>query len=118
MDADSYRTRGGIAVERSREELDPADAIEPIIEALDTRRGVLLASGVEQPGRYTRWDVGFVDPPLALVASGRDFQLTALNDRGRRLLPVLARGIGAECDGDDATGTVPVATERFAEEER
>ena len=39
-------------------------------------RAVLLASGVEQPGRYTRWDVGFVDPPLVLVARGRDFRLT------------------------------------------
>ena len=38
-------------------------AIEPVIDALDERRGVLLASSYEYPGRYTRWDMGFVDPP-------------------------------------------------------
>jgi len=47
---------------------------------------VLLASNYEYPGRYTRWDMGFVDPPLALIASGRAFRVEALNARGRVLL--------------------------------
>ena len=54
-------------------------AIEPILDALDARRGALLASSYEYPGRYTRWDMGFVDPPLALTARGRRFRAEALN---------------------------------------
>jgi anthranilate synthase len=118
MHADTYRTRGGVLVERSREEIAPRDAIVGIVSALDDRRGVVLASGVEQPGRYTRWDVGFVDPPLALTSRGREFRLTALNGRGRVLLPIVAAATGAACDGDEAVGQVRPPAASFAEEER
>jgi anthranilate synthase len=118
MQTDKYRTLGGVLVERAREEVDPQAAIEAIVDALDARRGVLLASGVEQPGRYTRWDVGFVDPPLALTSRGREFRLAALNARGRALLPAAAAAVGAVCGEDEAVGTVPAPAERFTEEDR
>ena len=51
---------------------------------------MLLASNYEYPGRYTRWDMGFVDPPLVIVARGRSFRVEALNPRGRVLLPPIA----------------------------
>ena len=88
---DHYRTQGGIVVHRSTEVLRPDGAIEPIVDALDVRRGVLMASSYEYPGRYTRWDMGFVDPPLVITSRQRDFQITALNARGTVLLPTLAR---------------------------
>src|SRR5689334_15736898 len=70
--ADSeYVTQGGVRVRRRCAPLDFDGAVEPLIEALDRRRGVLLSSGTEFPGRYTRGDIGFVDPPLALTARGR-----------------------------------------------
>ena len=43
--------------------------LDEIITGLDERAGIVLASGVEYPGRYTRWDLGFIDPPL--VVEGR-----------------------------------------------
>ncbi len=85
--SDSYRTAGGVAVRRSAEPTTYDRAIEPLIDALDGRRGVLLASSFEYPGRYTRWDVGFADPPLAIAARDRDVRVTALNERGVVLLP-------------------------------
>src|SRR3712207_9502475 len=88
---DQYRTDGGIVVRRTVEEIALDGAVDPILHALDSRRGVLLASSYEYPGRYTRWDMGFVDPPLALVARGRDFQVDALNERGAVLLPAVER---------------------------
>jgi anthranilate synthase len=122
---DRYVTRGGIAVRRTIENVPPHGAIEPVIEALDERRGVLLASSYEYPGRYTRWDLGFVDPPLALTARGRRFRLDALNGRGRVLLPVVARVLSAldavaafETEPDGLEGEVRLAAGRFAEEER
>ncbi|MGH2758166.1 MAG: hypothetical protein ACRDKJ_01235, partial [Actinomycetota bacterium] len=57
-----YVTRGGIEVRRETERIAVPGAVEPLIDAIDSRRGVLLASSYEYPGRYTRWDIGFVDP--------------------------------------------------------
>ena len=51
--------------------ISPADTA--LADALDNRRGVLFSSSFEFPGRYTRWDMGFVDPPLVLTARGRTF---------------------------------------------
>jgi anthranilate synthase len=60
---------------------------------LDSRRGVLLASNYEYPGRYARWDIGFVDPPLMLTAKGLELTVSALNLRGRVLLPAVADAV-------------------------
>jgi len=52
----------------------------------------LFSSSFEFPGRYTRWDMGFVDPPLVFTARGRRFSIEALNERGRILFrPVAER---------------------------
>src|SRR5262245_62985366 len=93
MSATIYETAGVIRVQRTVEEIPIANAIEPVVLALDTHRGVLLASSYEYPGRYTRWDMGFVDPPLVLVARGRRFRIEALNERGRVLLPPIAAAL-------------------------
>src|SRR5437867_11420743 len=98
MTVTTYDTAGGIRVPRTVEEIPIASVIEPVVQALDAHRGVLLASSYEYPGRYTRWDVGFVDPPLVLTARRRGFRLEALNARGRVLLSPIAgalRALGA-----------------------
>jgi anthranilate synthase len=123
--SDRYTTRGGLRVERTIHEIPVDGAIEPVLDALDARRGVLLASSYEYPGRYTRWDLGFVDPPLALVARERTFRVEALNARGRVLLPAIAaalapRGaVAALAREEDAlAGSVRAPAGPFAEEER
>src|SRR5262245_39998081 len=125
MNAERYVTRGGIAVKRIVEDLPIDGAIEPVIDALDVRRGVLLTSSYEYPGRYTRWDMGFVDPPLVLTARERHVHLTALNERGRVLLPAieaalrrLAEVTWQPTSSGDLDGLVAAPTKRFAEEER
>jgi anthranilate synthase len=125
MPTDSYVTRGGLGVHRTIDQIPIENAIEPIIAALDTRRGVLLASSYEYPGRYTRWDLGFVDPPLVFTARGREFRVEALNARGQRLLPAIVQAVAhlpaiesAERRGDTYAGVVRAADGRFPEEER
>ena len=125
MSATTYETAGGIRVQRTVEEIPVANAIEPVIHALDTHRGVLLTSSYEYPGRYTRWDMGFVDPPLVLVTRGRGFRIDALNERGRILLPALAAALRASDPVESITvaeafleGAVRAPQGRFAEEER
>ncbi len=50
MSTDQYETRGGIRVRRTVDDIPMANAIEPLIDALDARRGALLASNYEYPG--------------------------------------------------------------------
>jgi anthranilate synthase len=125
MSSDSYLTRGGIRVHRTVEAIPVADAIEPVIDALDAQRGVLLASSYEYPGRYTRWDMGFANPPLVVTARGRRVAVEALNSRGALLLgPVEAAGraLGAveavERTADTVLVTVKTPAGGFVEEQR
>jgi anthranilate synthase len=121
----SYETKGGIRVEReiATQPYSPADTA--LADALDRKRGVLFSSSFEFPGRYTRWDMGFVDPPLALTARGRDFAVEALNARGRVLIAPIATALGMLPDirigatgADRITGNIAEPTERFPEEQR
>jgi anthranilate synthase len=125
MQAERYVTRGGIAVLRTIESVPVEGAIEPVVDALDSRRGVLLASSYEYPGRYTRWDMGFVDPPVVLTARERQVRLAALNERGRVLLPAMEASLRGLADvtwratpAGDLEGLVAAPAKRFAEEER
>lgn len=87
---ESFKTEYGITVARTIEIVaDKDDAIESMINRLDHHRGVFLSSSFEYPGRYTRWDVGFTDPPLVITARGRRVSLEALNRRGDILLALL-----------------------------
>jgi anthranilate synthase len=124
-EATAYTTAKGIRVVRTVEDVAVEGAIDQIVDALDTRRGALFASSYEYPGRYTRWDVGFVDPPLELACRGREVTITALNRRGRQLLPVLADVLAglpeltsSELRGEHLSGVVATPQHRFAEEER
>jgi anthranilate synthase len=72
---------------RSRE-VDPTEAVEHTIDALDTSRGMLLSSSYEYPGRYTMWDRAFVNPPVLLWSKKKQFFVKALNGRGNVLLMV------------------------------
>ena len=125
MSTTEYETEGGIRIHRTVETIPVAGAIVPLVHALDSHRGALLASTYEYPGRYTRWDMGFVDPPLALVARGRTFRVEALNSRGRVMLAPIAGALGALTAveqvvvGEDVVaGTVRAPAGRFAEEDR
>ncbi|KAB8194909.1 anthranilate synthase component I [Nonomuraea phyllanthi] len=89
METSGYTTAGGIGVEREVRDVDEA-ALEEIVTALAHRRGGAFSSGMDYPGRYSRWAFGYVDPCVELVAKGRTISATALNARGRVVLPAVA----------------------------
>ncbi|SDI37621.1 anthranilate synthase component I [Nonomuraea jiangxiensis] len=89
METRGYTTAGGIGVEREARDVDEA-ALEDIVTALGARRGGAFSSGMDYPGRYSRWAFGYVDPCIELVARGRVISATALNERGRVVLPAVA----------------------------
>ncbi|MGB3295980.1 MAG: anthranilate synthase [Phormidesmis sp.] len=86
-----YKTSGNIEVSRTTVVLPMQAATEEILSKLDSQVGGLLASSYEYPGRYKRWAIGFVNPPLALTTKDSSFTLRALNERGQLLIHFLAK---------------------------
>ncbi|MDB4989970.1 MAG: anthranilate synthase subunit [Myxococcaceae bacterium] len=125
---ETYQTRGGVRVRRVIEDLDPVRGIEQLATDLDGRRGALLTSSYEYPGRYTRWDLGFVDPPVALVTSGRALSVEPLNTRGELIVPAfeevlqrlaLAGSVhDVRRDGAKLCATIAEVGSGFTEEQR
>lgn len=125
FDSHEYRTNGGIGVRRSRAEVALKSSIAGLLPRLNSQRGGLLASSYEYPGRYKRWAVGFINPPLELATRGQSFGLTAHNDRGRLLLPLLTERLAQKpqlelsgCSSNQISGVVKPTTRLFPEEER
>jgi anthranilate synthase len=120
-----YTSPSGITVARTTSRLDYDEGIAFLTEALDEKRGAFFSSGVEYPDRYTRWDFGFVDPPIEIVGRGRAVTFRALNPRGVRLLRILAPVVtDGMADADCTIGRreiglrLPEPVAHFAEEER
>jgi anthranilate synthase len=107
-------TAGGIQVTRTAEPFDER-LLAGICAQADQVRGGVLSSGMEYPGRYSRWHLAYLNPCLELTSHGRRITARALNARGEVLLPVigpaLARaGEPAQVPGDGGTGAVPEVT--------
>jgi anthranilate synthase len=121
-----FTTPTGIRITRRTRTLDPATALNGFAERLDDMRGALFSSGIDYPGRYSRWEFGFIDPPIELIGRGRAIEIRALNPRGTRILPMLrevfddAAGLSISEDGARAFAIeVPEARgAAFSEEER
>src|SRR5580692_12805265 len=88
MTVDSFTVGGGVTITRTARTFDPAD-LARIAELVDRRRGGVLSSGMEYPGRYTRWHLAYVNPPVEIACRGRQVTARALNDRGLVLMPVI-----------------------------
>ena len=124
-DLPSYTTEGGVEVSLQVTSVEPLEAIEDLVDRLDSARGVLLSSSYEYPGRYTRWDMGFVDPPLVITSHGDKVDVEALNSRGELLLKPVRDNLKSlscvtlEVDSvRKVTCRVERGTVRFSEEER
>lgn len=125
LKAEIFKTQGGIDVFRTIEDLSSDEPLAEILAGIDTHPGAVFASGYEYPGRYSRWDIGFVDPPLELVATGRRFALRPLNPRGAPLVQLLRGGLvgdeqllALEQQGDAVVGEVRPMGQGFREEDR
>src|SRR5580692_7604504 len=112
-------TRDGVRVIRTATPFDPAE-LGRIAALADERRGGVMSSGMEYPGRYSRWHMAYADPCAEIIATGRRVTARALNDRGRVLLPVLRAAIeDDEAQREDQIRVlVPEADREFTEEER
>eukprot|EP00934_Nitzschia_sp_Nitz4_P008944 Nitzschia sp. Nitz4//scaffold14_size191712//77963//83546//NITZ4_001716-RA/size191712-processed-gene-0.12-mRNA-1//1//CDS//3329536906//8934//frame0 len=120
-----FLTKGGVQVTANVKTLEfskslspgtSESAIEHLIDQLDSHRGALLTSSYEFPGRYARWSLGFVDPPLEVSGKADKCTIRALNSRGTVLLPAIEKAMqGLKNDGvlasvDVFQGTVGTST--------
>ncbi len=124
-DQSGYTTQGEIEIRVDALPIDPDAAIEDLVDRLDSARGVLLSSSYEYPGRYTRWDMGFVDPPVAVTSHGDIVTAEALNPRGevllspiRQIMQELEHVSVVEQDAARLVCQIERPTVRFEEEER
>ncbi len=89
MRQSKHSTPGGISVIRSVSKIPYRKGLDHLLQELDTYRGIYLSSGYEYPGRYSRWDVASVRPPLEIVAGERWIEFRPLNKRGEILIQIL-----------------------------
>src|SRR5262249_41266760 len=103
-------TRGGVRVRRTDEPFRAED-IYRVCARADERRGGVLSSGMEYPGRYSRWHLASVNPCAELGGGGRAVPARALNARGEVLLPVLGAALAraGQPAGPGRPGEVSVA---------
>ncbi len=121
MNQTTYLTASGVRVLRVAEEFDPGDLAE-ITRQVQFRPGGVLSSGMEYPGRYSRWHLAYIDPPVEITARSRTVTVRALGERGLVLLPTITAALARV--GDVAAGdgyaevTVAASDQVFTEEER
>ena len=132
----SYQTAGGVRVRRSAAAFDEAE-LDEITRQVELRPGGVLSSGMEYPGRYSRWHLAYLEPPVEITAHGRTVTARARNARGLILLPVIEAALartGPVLSGTSAAGssdirpggagagscqvTIPESDEAFTEEQR
>lgn len=127
IEKQTYTTLGGVRISRAVTEVEINAALEDILFHLDSKRGGLLKSSYEYPGRYKRWAIGFVNPPLEVATRDKGFTITALNQRGEMLLPMLFQRLSQHPQLSEVktnnnkqkiTGTVKPTQQFFTEEER
>ena len=84
-----FTTADGLTIVSTRRPADAATALDGLAERLDATRGGLFSSGVDYPGRYSRWAFGFADPPVEIIGQDRRLTMRALTERGETLLGLL-----------------------------
>jgi len=125
MSPETYTTPSGIVVTRTISNVAFSRGLHGLLRKLDTQRGIYLSSGYEFPGRYSRWDVAAVTPPLEIIAKNRHVTIGALNARGEALITMLEPVLGAHPhwqrfskEGSTLLGELKPLPPLFPEEER
>src|SRR5262244_2287945 len=95
-----YTTPHGIEVTRTVSKADFRRGLRSLLRDLDSRRGIYLSSGYEYPGRYSRWDIASVAPPVEIVGRERQLEIRSLNERGQVLIQLLGQVLSNHPDWD------------------
>ena len=121
----TFKTAGGITVFRKETAQPFSQGLKSIYEHIDEAKGCIFASDYEYPGRYSKWDIGFIDPPIEMISRGRQFLIRALSDKGKIILPMLIGAIKGndhiesyKLTATEINGTIIEMPKQFPEEQR
>lgn len=89
MQRSFFTTPGGISITRTFTSVPFSEGMDDLLGKLESQRGFYLSSGYEYPGRYSRWDIASVCPPLEITGRGRSLEFRPLNQRGAMLAQML-----------------------------
>ncbi|MCY8234045.1 anthranilate synthase component I [Priestia endophytica] len=92
----SYITSNNLFISRFQKEIDLNYPSEYLLPKLNTYKGGFFSSTFEYTGRYSRWDVGFINPPLEIRTKKSTFEIQSLNDRGNILIKYLKEYLPTE----------------------
>jgi len=117
----------GVKITREVSQLkDASKEIKSMVENLNDNKGILLTSSYEFPGRYARWTVGFIAPPIQIEGKSLSFKISSLNSRGNVLSDVIFEHLSKSTDLFEITsfkdhvisGNIIPKKGYFSEEER
>ncbi|MDC0073914.1 anthranilate synthase component I [Alphaproteobacteria bacterium] len=86
----TFKTKSGIVIHRKLVKLEDEVNVTQIVEHLNSTKGVYLSSGVEFPDRYSQWDYGIANPPLAIIGTNNIIEFNSLNARGEIILEIFS----------------------------
>ncbi len=119
-----FYCRDGLNICCTKIQINPSFKAQ-LIKNLDSSLGVYFCSSFEYPGRYTRWDIGFANPPVEIRTFGRRVEITALHKKGKVLLEFIYDSLSKadyfkylRRQANKISGEIQESTEVFAEEER
>lgn len=107
-----YSAGSGLHITRTKQSVNAEESVSKLIRMLDDHKGALFDSSYSFPGRYSRWSIGFVNPPVTLTSRENTFQIRPLNARGRLITAYLEKYLHSPAfsitrnDADDLTGVV------------
>ncbi len=98
-----YTTPHGIQVTRNTSKSSFRKGLVHLLRSLDRQRGIYLSSGYEYPGRYSRWDIASICPPLEIISYDRKVEFRPLNERGHRIIRMLFPVLEGHKDWESCT---------------
>ncbi|TNF69276.1 MAG: anthranilate synthase component I [Gammaproteobacteria bacterium] len=118
-------TSNGIFALLQKHKMKYSESLDDIKVMLNRARGMLMSSGIEYPGRYNRWEVGFIHPPVEFIAYDGLVKVRALNPRGNMILsmikPIMSAPESVEIIAEDEHEVdlkIHASREAFPEEKR
>ncbi len=118
-------TESKIIIDRKEEKLDNIQDIQFLIEYLENNKGMFLSSGTEYPGRYSRWETGFIAPPIEVKGFYNRVEFIALNKKGVELLKMFLLILEKNkndytllASKEKITASINFSSQFFCEEER
>lgn len=87
----AYSAGSGLHITRTTQSVNAEESVSELVRMLDDHKGALYDSSYSFPGRYSRWSIGFVNPPVAVTSRDITFQIRPLNARGRVVVAYLEK---------------------------